>query len=71
MSRTLQDRVAQLEHEQRRDREQIINLSALVMDLVAMLDPKSHQEAVDDYAKQQGLEPGGTFILKRHGSETN
>ena len=71
MSSAIERRVAQLEHDHRMDREQIINLTALVMELVAIVDPDTHQQALDDLALENGLEPGGTWTLRPHGSETN
>ena len=71
MSSDLERRVAKLEHDHRIDREQLINMIDLVLELVAIVDPEAHQQATDDVAAELGYEPGGRFVRKGYGSETN
>jgi hypothetical protein len=71
MSSAMERRVAKLEHDARIDREQIINISSWMLEIMAAIDPDTLQEAMDDHAREQGLEPGGSFWIKPYGSETN
>ncbi len=71
MSSAMERRVAQLEHQARMDREAVINLHALVIEMLGIVDPATLSEVSDELAIEHGYEPGGEWVIRRHGSETN